>query len=167
MYSRCWTTNCCTSGTGAVPAGLPKPNESRRWPPPGLDEDLFQAWSAGGVHPGRGIAVALAVDEQLVALPPGYDDTRDRGRLVAKLADRITGDPQVQTIVQSPDHTRCAAIGEPALGGPVARHAPSRMGYATPGRWMRGCGRAGSVCLPSTHPRTGCSSGTSHLSSWG
>jgi len=76
----------------------------------GLDEDLFQAWSAGGVHPGRGIAVALAVDEQLVALPPGYDDTRDRGRLVAKLADRITGDPQVQTIVQSPDHTRCAAI---------------------------------------------------------
>jgi len=75
----------------------------------GLDEADYQTWAAGGIHPRRGIAVALGPDERLVALPQGYDD-RDRGRLVAKLADRITGDPQVQTIVRSADRSRAAAI---------------------------------------------------------
>ncbi len=76
----------------------------------GLTMDHQLAWEKGGAHPQRGIAVALAPGEQLVALPPGYDDVRDRPRLVAKLHGAIGGDPQVQALVQSPDHTRCAAI---------------------------------------------------------
>jgi len=78
----------------------------------GLDEEQMQAWTAGGMHPRRGIAVELAPGEQLVALPPGYDDASDRGRprLIAKLHGAISGDPQVQTIVWSADRTRCAAI---------------------------------------------------------
>jgi len=76
----------------------------------GLDQDDFVNWAGGGVHPRRGIAVELAAGERLVALPPGYDDVRDRPRLIGKLHGAIGGDPQVQTIVQSPDHSRCAAI---------------------------------------------------------
>jgi len=83
----------------------------------GLDEADFETWAGGGVHPRRGIAVTLAEDERLVALPAGYDDASPRGRprLIAKLAGAIPGDPQVQTIVQSADRTRCAAIvGSPS-----------------------------------------------------
>ncbi len=76
----------------------------------GLDEADLQAWTVGGIHPRRGIAVELAPGEQLVALPPGYDDVRDLPRLIGKLGAAISGDPQVQTIVWSADHTRCAAI---------------------------------------------------------
>jgi len=83
----------------------------------GLDETLFQAWAAGGMHPRRGIAVELALGEQLVALPPGYADVTDRPRLISKLHGAIPGDPQVLTIVQSADHSRCAAI----VGSPTWR----------------------------------------------
>jgi len=76
----------------------------------GLDEADVQAWIVGGIHPRRGIAVEMAPGEQLVALPPGYDDVRDRPRLIAKLGAAISGDPQVQTIVWSADRTRCATI---------------------------------------------------------
>jgi len=76
----------------------------------GLDEAAFMTWSAGGVHPLRGIAVALAAGEQLVALPPGYDDVADRPRLIAKLGEAIGSDPQVQTILWGPDRSRCAAV---------------------------------------------------------
>ncbi len=76
----------------------------------GLDQSDFMTWSAGGVHPRRGIAVALAEGQQLVALPPGYDDVRDRPRLIAKLRERVQGDPQVETIIWSPDRSRCAAL---------------------------------------------------------
>jgi len=37
---------------------------------------------------------------QLVTLPPGYNDGRDRGKLVAKMRARIPGDPQVETIIR-------------------------------------------------------------------
>jgi len=85
----------------------------------GLNEAAMAAWTAGGMHPRRGIAVALAEGEQLVALPPGYDDASERGRprLIAKLHGAISGDPQVQTLIWSPDHTRCAAI----VGSPTWR----------------------------------------------
>jgi len=76
----------------------------------GLDAAAMQAWTVGGMHPRRGIAVALAPGEQLVALPPGYADVRDRPKLIAKLHGAVPGDPQVQTIIWSADHTRCAAI---------------------------------------------------------
>ncbi len=83
----------------------------------GLDQSDFATWTAGGMHPRRGIAVELAPGEQLVALPPGYDDASPRGRprLIAKLAGALTGEPQVQTIIWSADHSRCAAIvGSPS-----------------------------------------------------
>ncbi len=83
----------------------------------GLDQDDFVNWAGGGVHPRRGIAVELAAGERLVALPPGYDDVRDRPRLIGKLAGAIGGDPQVQTLMWSADRTRCAAI----VGSPTWR----------------------------------------------
>ncbi len=76
----------------------------------GLDQADFVTWAGGGVHPRRGICVELAPGQQIVALPPGYDDVRQRPRLAAKLATAIPGDPQVLTITWSPDCTRCAAI---------------------------------------------------------
>jgi len=76
----------------------------------GLDEGQMQAWTVGGIHPRRGIAVALAAGERLVALPPGYADVRDRPRLIAKLHGAMGGDHQVLTLVWSADHSRCAAI---------------------------------------------------------
>jgi len=49
--------------------------------------------------------------QQLVTLPPGYNDVRDRGRLVVKLRAHVTvGDPQVETILHGDDGTVTAVV---------------------------------------------------------
>lgn len=76
----------------------------------GLTMDHQLIWEKGGAHPHRGITVVPAAGEQAVLLPGGYDDLRDRARLIAKLHGAIPGDPQVQTLLWSPDRARCAAV---------------------------------------------------------
>jgi len=47
---------------------------------------------------------------QTVVLPSSYNDARDRPKLVAKLRDRVTGDPQVETIIRGDDGTVTAVV---------------------------------------------------------
>jgi len=136
----------------------------------GLDEADFETWAGGGVHPRRGLAVTLAEDERLVALPAGYDDVRDRGRLVAKLAGAIPGDPQVETIIWSPDRSRCAAVV--VQGTTAASWRPHGEAHAIPAG-VRDAGQVdahlreqGRTLLVLTPPAPGCLPANSPRSSW-
>ena len=66
----------------------------------GLTPADFEAWCSGRARPGRSSDLELPSGQQMVMLPAGYDDVRDRGKLVTKLCERIPGDPQVETITR-------------------------------------------------------------------
>jgi len=68
--------------------------------------------------------------QQLVRLPQGYDDAQDRGRLVAKLRERIPGDPQVETITRGDDGAVTAVVVQ---GTPPWRPAGSETRSIPPG----------------------------------
>lgn len=72
----------------------------------------------------------MSPGRRLVMLPPGYDDMRDRGKLVVMLRERIPGDPQVETIIRGDDGTVTAVV---AQGTPSWRPAGSETRTVPPG----------------------------------
>jgi len=75
---------------------------------------------------------------QTVNLPASYNDLRDRAKLVAKLRDRILGDPQVETITRGDDGTITAVVvqGTPSWRptGSETRSIPAAVRDADAGR---------------------------------
>ena len=72
----------------------------------------------------------MSPGRQLVILPPNYDDLRDRGKLVVKMAARIPGDPQVETITRDEDGAVVAVVVQ---GTPSWRAAGSETRMVPPG----------------------------------
>jgi len=94
---------------------------------------------------------------QTVNLPASYNDLRDRAKLVAKLRDRIPGDPQVETIIRGADGAVAAVVvqGTPSwrpATGSETRSIPPAVRDAEAGRVDAHLRETGQCLLGWDHP---------------
>jgi len=126
----------------------------------GLTPADFEAWCSGRARPGRSSDLELPSGQQMVMLPAGYDDVRDRGKLVTKLCERIPGDPQVETITRDAGTVTAVVCKERRAGGRWPRPGRSHQTCATPTPpgWTATSARADTRCWRGTIQAGACSS---------